>query len=132
MKLDRTNELEEQVEKLTGDIEEMRARMTRLEGGESGHQNGVTPRSRRGFLRFGAGAVLGALGMAATKVLPASAATGGNFILGNANVAGATTGLAGDAGNPNPVLKVQAFGHDATKLGTALGANTFQGPVQAL
>jgi hypothetical protein len=135
--VDRTSELEEQVVKLTGDIEDMRSRMARLEGGDSGHQNGVTPRSRRGFLRFGAGAVLGALGMAATKVLPASAATGGNFLLGNPNSAGATTGLTGDTTvtattGPIPVLKVQTADHAGAKLATALGANSFQGPVQAL
>ena len=135
--MDRTNELEEQVEKLTGDIEEMRARMARLEGGETGHQNGSAPKSRRNFLRFGAGAVLGALGVAATKVLPASAATGGTFLLGNANAAGATTGLAGDTTvtattGPIPVLRVQTADTSAAKLTAALGTNTFAGPVQAL
>ena len=135
--MDRTNELEEQVEKLTGDVEEMRARMARLEGEGSGHENGSAPKSRRNFLRFGAGAILGALGVAATKVLPAQALTGGNFILGNANAAGATTNLTGDTTvtavtGPNPVLQVKAANHNGGLLTTALGSNTFQGPVQAL
>ena len=134
--MDRTNELEEQVEKLTGDIEEMRARMARLESGESGHKNGSEPKSRRNFLRFGAGAILGALGVAATKVLPASATNGVAIVAGQNNTAGATTSLTGDTSStttgPNPVLKVQALAFNQTPLTGALGSNTFQGPIQAL
>jgi hypothetical protein len=71
--------------------------------------------------------------MAATKVLPASAATGGNMILGQTNLAGNPTILNPDtATNPNPMLKVQAAGHSAANLTSALGANSFEGPVQAL
>jgi hypothetical protein len=134
--LDRTNELEEQVQKLTGEVDEMRVRMARLEIGEPSHQNGTEPKSRRGFLKFGAGAVVGALGMAAAKVIPASAATNGNFILGAANAAGLPTTLAGDttaaAGGPNPVLKVSSVGTSASLLATALPPGGLNGAVQAL
>jgi hypothetical protein len=135
--LDRTNELEEQVQRLTGEVDDMRARMARLESGEPAHHNGTEPKSRRGFLKFGAGAVMGALGVAAAKVLPAAAATGGNFILGNPNAAGVTTGLTGDNTvdatlGPNPTLKVQALNLSGSKLATALGSSTLHGAVQAL
>ena len=134
--MDRTNELEEQVQKLTGEVDEMRARMARLEGGEPAHPNGPAPKSRRGFLKFGAGAVMGALGMAAAKVVPVAAATNGNFILGAANAAGLPTTLAGDttavAGGPNPVLKVSAVGTNATLLTAALPPGGLNGAVQAL
>jgi len=134
--LDRTNELEEQVQKLTGEVDEMRVRMARLEIGEPSHQNGTEPKSRRGFLKFGAGAVMGALGMAAAKVVPVAAATNGNFILGAANAAGLPTTLAGDttaaAGGPNPVLKVSSVGTSASLLATALPPGGLNGAVQAL
>lgn len=135
--MDRTNELEEQVQRLTDDVDEMRARMARLESGEPGHQNGTEPKNRRGFLKFGAGAVLGALGMAATKVLPAAALTTGNFILGTPNAAGAPTNLTGDNTvdttlGPNPTLRVTALNHAGGKLTTALSGSTLHGAVQSL
>jgi hypothetical protein len=134
--LDRTNELEEQVQRLTGEVDEMRARMARLEGGEPAHPNGTEPKSRRGFLKFGAGAVMGALGMAAAKVVPVAAATNGNFILGAANAAGLPTTLAGDttaaAAGPNPVLKVSSVGTSASLLTAALPPGGLNGAVQAL
>ncbi len=111
--MDRTNELEEQVQRLTGEVDEMRARMARLESSGSGHQNGTEPKSRRGFLKFGAGAVMGALGMAAAKVLPASAATGGNFVLGQANAAGVTT-LGADGTTAGQFEGIDAFASGAT------------------
>jgi hypothetical protein len=130
--LERTDELEEQVERLTGEVEEMRARMARLESGEPGRQNGVEPKSRRGFLKFGAGAVMGALGMAATKVLPAAAATGGPVQLGNspaANVADAPTTI-----QTTSITNAQVFGALANGFtpGNLALAGTFTGPLQGL
>lgn len=134
--MDRTNELEEQIQRLTGEVDEMRARLARLESSEPVHPKGAEPKSRRGFLKFGAGAVMGALGMAAAKVVPVAAATGGTFTLGAANAAGLTTGLAGDttaaAGGPNPVLKVSAVGTSASLLAAALPPGGLNGAVQAL
>ncbi|HEV2034619.1 MAG TPA: bZIP transcription factor [Candidatus Dormibacteraeota bacterium] len=135
--MDRTNELEEQVQRLTGEVDEMRARMARLERDEPGHQNGTEPKNRRGFLKFGAGAVLGALGMAATKVLPAAALTGNPTLLGTPNAAGATTGLTGDGTvdttlGPNPTLRVTVLNHAGGKLTTALSGSTLHGAVQSL
>jgi hypothetical protein len=53
---------------------------------------------RRGMLRMAGGAVLGAAGIAALKIAPASAATGGNFILGCGNAATSDTTLINTGG----------------------------------
>ncbi|TMB86434.1 MAG: hypothetical protein E6J37_12905 [Chloroflexi bacterium] len=70
--MDRTQELEEQVRRLSQTVDAMRGRMSRLEGREPGAEV-AKESNRRGFLRIGAGAVLGALGFAAARALPASA-----------------------------------------------------------
>ena len=54
---------------------------------------------RRGMLRMAGGAVLGAAGMAALKIVPASAASGGNFILGCGNATTSDTTLINTGGN---------------------------------
>lgn len=54
---------------------------------------------RRGMLRMAGGAVLGAAGIAALKIAPASAATGGNFILGCGNSASSNTALITSSGS---------------------------------
>src|SRR6202158_4730092 len=104
--MDRTQELEEQVQRLT-------ARVARLEGGEPGHQSGKEPRSRRGFLKFGAGAVMGAVGLAAANGMRGAAAAGDTMIIGGINRSGAPTFLTGDINvattGPDPVL--QAYSH---------------------
>jgi hypothetical protein len=75
-----------------------------------GDGDGASPKrtDRRGMLKMAGVAVLGAAGMAAVKVLPASAATGGNMILGCSNTAttdttltnsGGTVGLSAIGGN---------------------------------
>ena len=123
--MDRTEELEEQVRRLTQTVDAMRGQMARLEG-RQGPEAGLRRSDRRGFLRLGAGAVLGALGMAATKVVPASAATGGNMVLGQANVAENPTTLAADGTTPPvQVLGVSAFGATSP-------TQTFSGPLQGL
>src|SRR5260221_8797040 len=106
--MDRTQELEDQVRNLGLTVEEMRNRMARLE--ELDPEAEVAKRSdRRGFLRLGAGAVLGALGWAAVRAVPASAATGGNMLLGCANLAENATNLTADGGSP----PVQVLGASA-------------------
>jgi hypothetical protein len=126
--LDSTHELEEQVQRLTGEVDEMRARMARLESGEPGQQNGTEPKSRRGFLKIGAGAVLGALGMAAAKVIPAAAATGGPTLLGTANSADAPTTIQ-TTGTAPRVIGAMALGFTQAQLD---GAGTFNAPLQGL
>ena len=122
--MDRDQELEERVRDLSRTIDEMRSRMARLEGrGPDGTANKQS--DRRGFLRLGAGAVLGALGWAAVRAVPTSAATGGNMTLGVANLAEAATTLTADGGTPPlQVLAVEAAGQTF--------AGTFSGPLQGL
>ena len=132
--MDRTQELEERVRNLGQTIEEMRNRMARLEGRDP-EADAVKQSNRRGFLRLGAGAVLGALGWAAVRAVPASAATGGNMILGNPNSADAPTTLVTTGALPQ-VLGVEAaattwvegttgtFTAPLQGLGTGLGAST--------
>jgi hypothetical protein len=50
-------------------------------------------RNRRQLLKLAGASVVGAAGMAALTAVPASAATGGNFVLGQANSADAQTSL---------------------------------------
>jgi hypothetical protein len=61
----------------------------------NGDGNGAQPKKtdRRAMLKLAGAAVLGAAGMAAVKVMPASAASGGNFILGAGNLASSDTVL---------------------------------------
>jgi hypothetical protein len=122
--MDGTRDLQEEVRRLTQTVAEMRDRMARLEGvsstdAESSHSD------RRGFLRLGAGAVLGALGWAAVKAVPASAATGGPMVLGNPNLAENPTTLTLDGGTSVQVLGVKA-------AGTPTIGGTFVGPLQGL
>src|SRR5579864_3082228 len=113
-------ELEERIRQLTRRIDEMSTRMTMLEGRDPA-SGGGEKRSRRNFLRLGAAAALGGVGMAAGKILPASAATGGNFTLGQANVAENPTTLQGDGLTPpTQVLAAEAAGFNASNL-TAAG-----------
>jgi hypothetical protein len=128
--MERNEELEDQVRSLTRTVEEMRARLEAVESGEPKHENGSKPSSRRNFLRLGAAAALGAVGMAASKVLPAAAATGGPVLLGNANTADMPTTIAGSGGTP----PVQVFAaQDSTFSGSALAtAGGFTGTVQGL
>ena len=125
--MDRTQELEEQVQRLT-------ARVARLEGGEPGHQSGKEPRSRRGFLKFGAGAVMGAVGMAAAKVMPAAATAGDTMIIGGINRSGAPTFLTGDINvattGPDPVLQVNPQGVNSSSLATVLNGRTLHGALR--
>jgi hypothetical protein len=124
--MDRTEELEEQVRRLTQTVDEMRGQVARLERRGATLEAGSKRSDRRGFLRLGAGAVLGALGMAATKVLPASAATGGNMMLGQANLAENPTTLAADGTTP----PVQVLG--VSSSGATTPTQTFNGPLQGI
>jgi hypothetical protein len=128
--MENTEEMEDQVRRLTRTVDEMRERMAALEAGEPKQNNGSGPSSRRGFLRLGAAAALGAVGWAAAKVVPASAATGGTFTLGQANLAENPTTIAADGGTP-PVQVLAA--KDATFIPADLAAaGGFLGTLQGL
>jgi hypothetical protein len=126
--MDRNQELEEQVRRLTETVDGMRGRMARLEGREATSESDSKGSDRRGFLRLGAGAVLGALGWAAVKAVPASAATGGNLVLGSANLAENATTLQADGGIP----PVQVLGVEAAGTTGPGVSGTFAGPLQGL
>ena len=109
--MDRTEELEQQVRQLGQTVEEMRNRMARLEGRDP--KADVAKQSdRRGFLRLGVGAILGALGWAAVKAVPGSAANTDPLTLGSGiNSAESPTILTADGATPPvQVLAVRAAG----------------------
>ena len=134
--MDRTKELEEQVLKLSLTVDEMRSRMLRLEGPPTEHHNGSAPRSRRGFLRMGIAAAAGAVGLGALKAVPTSAATGGNMMLGQANLAANPTTLQGQTSNPIPTLAVEDQGFNPSNLAfwqnQVAPPETFTAPLQGL
>ena len=128
--MNRTEELEDQVRRLTSTVDDMKARMTRLESAEPEANNGSKRSSRRGFLRLGAAAALGSLGWAAAKTIPASALTGGPTLLGTANLAENPTTIAADGGTPPvQVLAAQDSSFSSGALTTAGG---FLGTLQGL
>lgn len=129
--MDGTRELEQQVSDLTRTIQEMKARIARLEGREQRDSAADrAPRSRRNFLKLGAAAAIGAAGVVAGKVIPASATTGGNFVLGQANLAENPTTIQGDGLTPPvQVLAAEAAGFSAS---AQAGAGTFAAPLQGL
>jgi len=126
--MNRTEELEDQVRQLTSTVDEMKARMARLEDAEPADKNGTKRSSRRGFLRLGAAAALGSVGWAAAKALPAAAATGGPVLLGTANNANLPTTVAGTGANPQVVAAI-----DPTFVpGNLTTAGGFLGTLQGL
>jgi hypothetical protein len=125
--MDRTQELEERVRNLTQTIEDMRNRMVRLEGRDP---DGTEKQSnRRGFLRLGAGAVLGALGWAAVRAVPASATDGLPVVLGQANLAESSTTLTSD--NLTPPVQILGVSAPGTTWNPPT-TGTFGGPLQGL
>jgi hypothetical protein len=126
--MDRNQELEEELQRLAHTVAELRGRLARLEGGGSSTEAKPSRSDRRGFLRLGAGAALGALGWAAVKAVPASAATGNNMVLGTSMVAENATRVAGDTGNPIPIFSASAQGTNWIQGTTG----SFAGPLQGL
>jgi hypothetical protein len=126
------NELEEQVARLTALVEEMRSRMSRIEG--AGRPSGPeAPRSRRELLKMGGAAALGAVGAAALRAMPAAATNGNPILAGSANTADSSTTLAGTTSNSVEVLGVQAVDTDSAGLIAALGTGSqFGGALQGL
>jgi hypothetical protein len=133
VKEDSKHDLEEQLRRLSGTVDELRTRLARLEGDRPDQAIEPSRRSRRGFLRLGAAAVAGAFGWLAVKAVPAAAATGGYMVLGSANAAANPTTL-----RPS-VAVVPAFAAEDTAfsqsaLTTALTAtgDSFNAPLQGL
>ncbi len=121
--MDRTRELEEQVRRLSATIEEMRARLVRLEGHSDSTASDRS--SRRNFLRLGGAAAAGALGLAASRVLPVAAANGDTM-----TVAGSMTGTSLTKMTGSPFLG-EDTSFSSGNFSTAIGTESFNGPLQA-
>ena len=121
-----TREIEERLRALTAEVEQLRRKVAGIEGDAGGEGRRS---DRRGFLKLGAGAALGALGLAASKVLPAAAADAGPLLIGTANLGESPTTLTGDVvvatGPPNPVLAV------VSQNTTFPGGGAFNGTLRA-
>jgi hypothetical protein len=125
-------ELEEQVAKLTAVVEEMRARIARIEG-PAREVALEAPRSRRDLLKLGGAAALGAVGAAALRAVPAAANNGDNVVAGQDVTATAKTSITATTPLSFDVLQVSAFDTDATALTTALGSTgQLGGAIQGL
>lgn len=84
--------LDEDIATLRALVDEQRLRLEQLEQGPTSGKGDV--HSRRNLLKLAGAGLVGAAGAAAFSVVPASAATGGNFILGSTNQADTRTTLA--------------------------------------
>ena len=128
--MDSKLELEEQVRSLSQTVDEMRGRIARLEGEAPANGEQQPRSSRRGFLRLGAGAAVGALGLAAGRVLPAVAADGAAVVTGGSVTGEHPTVITGDAATAVPVLQINDPGFVLADL-TGTG-ETFVGTLQGL
>src|SRR6266550_888664 len=111
--MNRTDELESQVHRLTDAVSQLQARLVQLEVDKTDRSDGSKRSTRRGFLRLGGAAALGAVGAAALRATPASATDGNNLVIGNSTQKGESpTILQGDgaSGAPHPVLGVEDTG----------------------
>jgi hypothetical protein len=126
MEMDNSTQLEEQIRRLSRTIEEMRERMSRLEGQESQRDTASARSNRRGFLRLGAGAALGALGVAAAKVIPAAAADTAPVVTGATVTGEHPTIIQADAATALPVFAAELQSNTWSQGVTG----TFEGPLQ--
>jgi len=129
--MDRHERLEEQIRVMQVTIDRLQQRLASLEsGGTPATTTETAPSTRRGFLRLGAAAAVGAVGLAAGRAIPASAATGGNMILGQANAADQATTVQGEGLTPpTQVLAAKDAAFVPADLTTAGG---FSGTLQGL
>jgi hypothetical protein len=128
MDVSNDRELREEIQRLSLVVEEMRGRLSHLEGG--GSADGESNRSsRRRFLTLGAGAALGAIGLAAGSVLPAAATDGDTVTVGATKTGEHPTVIQGDAATAVPVFAAKAQGFVSADQAAA---GTFAGPLQGL
>jgi hypothetical protein len=130
--MDHTEDLEEQVRRLETSVDTLQARLAQLEGKRVRKVSGSNSSNRRDFLRLGGAAALGAVGTAALRAAPVSAADGGAFTLGQANLAAIPTTIQGDieagpVGPPTPVLSAKDSTFTAIPGGNGALAGAFQG-----
>jgi hypothetical protein len=115
-----TNRLTDEIASLKASLEQQRRRLDILES-TPGNGNGDM-HSRRNLLKLAGAGLVGAAGAAALRVLPASAATGGNFILGGINQADKISVLRLTAETPSggTVANTSALQVDSTNALTLL------------
>jgi len=115
-----TSRLADEIASLKASLEQQRLRLDMLES-TPGNGNGDT-HSRRNLLKLAGAGLVGAAGAAALRVLPASAATGGNFILGGINQADKISVLRLTAETPSggTVANTSALQVDSTNALTLL------------
>src|SRR5437762_7243768 len=109
----KTNALGEQVAQLSGQVEQLRAELEALRGGNGSNGHDVEPRSRRDLLRMAGVAAVGAAGALVVRGTPAHALVGNPVILGANNDSSATTNFTPTAGT-EPAPLVQAVGQGVT------------------
>ena len=115
--------LRDEVARLTALVEEMKARLERLEGSETpvtrtspesrGKSNGSAhAHSRRDLLKLAGAAAVGAAGAVVLRRVPAEAATGAPIVAGTTNDTALTTNIIPAPPGPSPIL--QALGQGVT------------------
>jgi hypothetical protein len=126
-------ELKAEIHRLSQSVEEMQGRLAELAAGTEAPTDATPRSSRRRFLTLGAGAALGALGVAAGKVLPAAAANGATVTTGATATGEASTFVADDSVGP-AVPAVPVLGAKARSFSSAhqTAAGTFAGALQGL
>src|SRR5438105_3119942 len=131
MSMETDRQLEEQVAQLSREVEHMRSRMRTLEVNTAAVEPIQANSNRRGFLRLAAGAAIGAMGLAAGKVLPTAAATGTPTTAGNSFTEENSLFISDDSGGGTavPVFGAKAKGFDST---AQTNAGSFVGPLQGL
>src|SRR2546425_472972 len=73
--MNRTDELESQVQRLTDAVSQLQAKLVQLEVEKANRSDGSKRSTRRSFLRLGGAAALGAVGAAALRATRASASS---------------------------------------------------------
>jgi hypothetical protein len=128
--MDRRQELEEELQILKAALESMDERVAALEDPESPAPSEERVSTRRGFLRLGAAAAMGAVGLAAGRALPAAAADGDPVLAGHTTNAESPTILTADGGTP----PAQVLAAEQASFDSAGQANSgvFAGAVQGL
>jgi len=93
--------VDEEIASLRLLVEDQQRRLASLEDHSEKSNGHGTSHSRRDLLRLAGAGLVGAAGAAAFSVIPAAAATGGNFLLGSGNQADAQTLLQLTADKPS-------------------------------
>ena len=123
--MQKEKELTEQVEQLSGLVQELQERLARLEAPAEHPEK--ERRSRRELLKLGGAAALGAVGAAAMGAVPAAATDGDPIVAGQTKTSESPTIIRSDQApgqTSEPVFAAQGYLHATPP------ANIFFGPLQ--